>query len=126
MDVTDPSTIDVPDDLRILVNNAGIDAPYLPVEHTPLEVWRSVFETNVFGLVAVTQAAVAAMRPRRTGVVCNITSASIWFPMPLFSVYRASKAAVAAFGESLAAGRASTSDNAWFGSLIGSFTDPDR
>ena len=33
LDVTDPSTFDLPGDLRVLVNNAGIDVDYLPVEH---------------------------------------------------------------------------------------------
>jgi len=103
LDVTDPSSIGVPDDIGILVNNAGVDGPYLPVEHTDLDDWRRVFETNVFGMVAVTKAAVAKMRPRGTGVICNLTSASVVFPMPLYAIYRASKAAAAAVGESLAA-----------------------
>jgi NAD(P)-dependent dehydrogenase (short-subunit alcohol dehydrogenase family) len=103
LDVTDPSTISVPSDLGVLVNNAGIDASYLPVEHLPVDEWRRVFETNVFGLVAMTQAAIAVMRPRRTGVICNLTSAAVVFPMPLYAIYRSSKAAVAALGETLAA-----------------------
>jgi NAD(P)-dependent dehydrogenase (short-subunit alcohol dehydrogenase family) len=103
LDVTDPGTISMPDDLCVLVNNAGVDGPYLPVEHASLDDWRRVFETNVFGLIAVTQAALAVMRPRHSGTVCNVTSASIVFPMPLYAMYRASKAAVAALGESLAA-----------------------
>ena len=37
LDVTDPSTFDVPDDLRVLVNNAGIDTDYLPVEHANID-----------------------------------------------------------------------------------------
>jgi NAD(P)-dependent dehydrogenase (short-subunit alcohol dehydrogenase family) len=36
-------------------------------------------------------------------VVCNVTSASLLFPMPLYAIYRASKAAVSALGESLRA-----------------------
>ena len=34
LDVTDPATYDLPDDLRVLVNNAGVDSEYLPVEHS--------------------------------------------------------------------------------------------
>ena len=47
------------------------------------------------------------LRDAGGGVVCNVTSASLLFPMPFYSVYRASKAAVQALGESLA-GRART------------------
>ena len=39
-------------DLRVLVNNAGIDTDYLPVEHANLDDWRRMFDTNVFGVVA--------------------------------------------------------------------------
>ncbi len=64
---------------------------------------RRVFETNLFGLVEVTRRAIPALRAGGGGVICNLTSASLLFPMPFYGVYRASKAAVAAFGESLAA-----------------------
>src|SRR6516165_9925322 len=37
LDVTDPSSFDFPADLRVLVNNAGVDTPYLPVEHTDID-----------------------------------------------------------------------------------------
>jgi NAD(P)-dependent dehydrogenase (short-subunit alcohol dehydrogenase family) len=103
LDVTRPETIALPERLRVLVNNAGIEASYLPVEHAPLEAWRSVFETNVFGLVELTRRAIPALRAAGGGAIVNITSASLLFPMPFYSIYRASKAAVQAFGETLAA-----------------------
>ena len=62
LDVTDPSTFDLPDDLRVLVNNAGIDTDYLPVEHANIDDWRRMFETNVFGVVALTAAAIPILR----------------------------------------------------------------
>ena len=40
LDVTDPSTSPLPGDLRVLVNNAGIDVDYLPVEHAEVDDWR--------------------------------------------------------------------------------------
>jgi NAD(P)-dependent dehydrogenase (short-subunit alcohol dehydrogenase family) len=101
LDVTDSANIDIPRGLRVLVNNAGADCENLSVEDTPLEVWRRVFETNVFGLASMTQAALPVLREATDGVIVNVTSASIVVPMPFFSVYRASKAAVSAFGESL-------------------------
>lgn len=103
LDVTDAEGFDVPDGLRVLVNNAGIDGSYLPVEHASLDEWRALFETNVFGLVAVTRAVIPSLRAAGGGVVCNITSSSILAPMPLYAAYRASKAAVSAIGETLRA-----------------------
>jgi NAD(P)-dependent dehydrogenase (short-subunit alcohol dehydrogenase family) len=102
LDVTDPSSIDIPEDLRVLVNNAGIDGEYLPVEHATLDDWRMLFETNVFGLVEVTRRAIPELR-RQGGVICNVTSSSLLVPVPFYAVYRASKAAVSALSETLAA-----------------------
>jgi NAD(P)-dependent dehydrogenase (short-subunit alcohol dehydrogenase family) len=101
LDVTDPTTFDVPDDLRILVNNAGIDTDYLPVEHAVLDDWRRMFETNVFGVVALTAAAIPTLRANQPSVVCTISSSSIFASVPFYSAYRASKAAVSAFDDSL-------------------------
>lgn len=103
LDVARPETIELPATLRVLVNNAGVETDYLPGEHAPLAEWRRVFETNLFGLVEVTRRAIPALRAAGGGVLCNVTSSSLLFPMPFYGVYRASKAAVAAFGESLAA-----------------------
>src|ERR1700755_2606883 len=92
--VDHPASIDLPSDLRVLVNNAGIERDYLPVEHVPMDQWRDVFETNVFGLVEVTRRAVPLLRANGGGVVCSVTSSSILVPAPFYAVYRASKAAV--------------------------------
>jgi NAD(P)-dependent dehydrogenase (short-subunit alcohol dehydrogenase family) len=101
LDVTDPSTFDLPSDLRVLVNNAGIDTDYLPVEHANIDDWRRMFETNVFGVVALTSAAIPILRANQPSVVCTVTSSSIFASVPFFSAYRASKAAASAFGDSL-------------------------
>jgi NAD(P)-dependent dehydrogenase (short-subunit alcohol dehydrogenase family) len=86
LDVTDPATFDLPSDLRVLVNN---------------EDWRRMFETNVFGVVALTSAAIPILRANQPSVVCTVTSSSIIASVPFFSAYRASKAAASAFGDSL-------------------------
>jgi NAD(P)-dependent dehydrogenase (short-subunit alcohol dehydrogenase family) len=101
LDVTDPTTFDLPDDLTVLVNNAGVDSPYLPVEHADLGDWRSLFETNVLGVIATTKAAIPTLRQNQPSVICNITSSSIVASVPFYSAYRATKAAVSAFGDSL-------------------------
>jgi NAD(P)-dependent dehydrogenase (short-subunit alcohol dehydrogenase family) len=103
LDVTRAEGIELPAGLRVLVNNAGVDAEYLPVEHAPDALWRAMFETNFFGLLAVTRCAIPALRAAGGGVICNITSCSLLTPVPFYAAYRASKAAVSALGESLAA-----------------------
>jgi NAD(P)-dependent dehydrogenase (short-subunit alcohol dehydrogenase family) len=101
LDVTRPETIRIPDGLRVLVNNAGVEGAWLPVEEAPLSLWREIFEANLFGLVEVTRRAIPSLRASGGGVVCNVTSCSIRAPMPFLAAYRASKAAVSALGESL-------------------------
>jgi NAD(P)-dependent dehydrogenase (short-subunit alcohol dehydrogenase family) len=103
LDLLRPEAIEVPEGLRVLVNNAGLDGEYLPLEESPIGLWRRLFETNVFGLVEVTRRAIPRLRASGGGVVCNLTSASLLFPMPFYAAYRASKAAVSALGESLVA-----------------------
>jgi NAD(P)-dependent dehydrogenase (short-subunit alcohol dehydrogenase family) len=101
LDVDAPESIEIPAGLKVLVNNAGIERQYLPVESTPEADWRAVFETNLFGLVSVTRAAIPVMRDAGGGAICNVTSSSVLAAVPFYSLYRASKAAVSALGESL-------------------------
>jgi len=105
LDVTSPVSIQAAlkaaGPIDALVNNAGIGMLY-PLEGTPMETTRSVFETNTLGTIAMTQAVLPAMRARGAGVIVNVTSTVTLLPLPLLSVYTASKAAVNAFTESLA------------------------
>jgi NAD(P)-dependent dehydrogenase (short-subunit alcohol dehydrogenase family) len=101
LDVTDLESFEVPDDLRVLVNNAGVRLDYLPVEETPLEQWRATFEANVFGLAELCRRAIPALRRSAPSVLCNVSSSSVLLPLPFFAVYRASKAAVSAVTDSL-------------------------
>lgn len=103
LDVTDPAGFEMPAEVKVLVNNAAVERPHLPVEHTPLDDWRVMFETNVFGLIEVTRQAIGPMRDGGGGVIVNVTSSSILAPVPFYAVYRSSKAAVSALGESLRA-----------------------
>src|SRR6202050_1881169 len=63
---------------------------------------REVFETNTFGVMAMTQAVLPQFRARRSGVVVNVTSSVTLARMPLAAAYTASKAAVEGFTGSLA------------------------
>jgi NAD(P)-dependent dehydrogenase (short-subunit alcohol dehydrogenase family) len=105
LDVTDAESIrkaiDAAGRIDVLVNNAGFAAP-APFEITTMETVRALFETNTFGTIAVTQAVLPQMRARASGVIVNVTSGVTYKPLPLVGVYRASKAAVNAFTESLA------------------------
>jgi NAD(P)-dependent dehydrogenase (short-subunit alcohol dehydrogenase family) len=87
--------------IDVLVNNAGIGLLSV-FEGTSMETVREVFDTNTFGTMAVTQAVLPQFRQQRAGVIVNVTSSVTLRPLPLLSVYTASKAAVTAFTESLA------------------------
>ncbi|HVU74937.1 MAG TPA: SDR family NAD(P)-dependent oxidoreductase [Mycobacteriales bacterium] len=101
LDVTDPSTIEVPDDLTVVVNNAGADVDHSPVEHSDADGWRLMLETNVIGVLNVTKAALPVLRANAPSVVATVTSSSILMPVPFYAGYRASKAAASAVCDSL-------------------------
>ncbi|MBC7974818.1 MAG: SDR family NAD(P)-dependent oxidoreductase [Myxococcales bacterium] len=83
-----------------LVNNAGY-YQMGPVEASSMEQIHRQFETNVFGLMALTKAFVPRFREQRSGVIVNLASISADQGYPYTAVYAASKAAVAAFTEGL-------------------------
>ena len=105
LDVTDAESIrrcvEQAGPIDALVNNAGIGL-LAPLEGIAMTSAREVFETNVLGTIAMTQAVLPQLRKRRAGVVVNVTSSVTLKPLPLLSVYTGSKAAVNAFTESLA------------------------
>ncbi len=84
----------------VLVNNAGY-YQMGPMETSTMEQIRAQFETNVFGLIAVTKAFLPAMRAQRSGMIVNISSISAENGYPYTSVYGASKSAVVSLSESL-------------------------
>jgi NAD(P)-dependent dehydrogenase (short-subunit alcohol dehydrogenase family) len=105
LDVTDADSIATAvaqaGPIDALVNNAGIG--WLnAIEGTPMAKARDIFEANLFGTVAMMQAVLPGMRERRSGVIVNVSSSSTYKPLPLLSVYRASKAAITALTESAA------------------------
>src|SRR5262245_17021518 len=105
LDVTKPESIAVAlkasGPIDVLVNNAGIGVVGA-FEATPMSTTRDVFETNTFGVMAMTQAVVPQFRARRSGVVVNVTSSVTLTAMPLAAVYTASKMAIEGFTASLA------------------------
>ncbi len=105
LDVTKPHSIaaalEDSGPIDVLVNNAGIGM-FGAYEATPMSVVRSLFETNTFGVMAMTQAVLPQLRARRSGVIVNVTSSATLAPMPLVAAYTASKAAIEGFTGSLA------------------------
>jgi NAD(P)-dependent dehydrogenase (short-subunit alcohol dehydrogenase family) len=105
LDVTKPesiaATLEASGPIDVLVNNAGIGA-LGAFEATPMATARAIFETNTFGVMAMTQAVLPQFRERRSGRVVNVTSSATLAPMPMVAVYTASKTAIEGFTASLA------------------------
>jgi len=62
LDVRNAAGYQMPQDVSILVNNAGIRYEYLPVEEIPMAEWREYFEVNSFGVVELCRLAIPHMR----------------------------------------------------------------
>jgi NAD(P)-dependent dehydrogenase (short-subunit alcohol dehydrogenase family) len=87
--------------IDVLVNNAGYG--YLAaIEEGEDEAVRAMFETNVFGLIAVTKAALPVMRQHRRGHIVNISSIGGLVGFDATGYYHATKFAVEGLSESLA------------------------
>jgi NAD(P)-dependent dehydrogenase (short-subunit alcohol dehydrogenase family) len=84
----------------VLVNNAGYSQSGA-VESVPIEDVRRQFETNVFGLVRLTQLVLPGMRNRHWGKVVNISSMGANFVFPGGGFYHATKYAVDAISDAL-------------------------
>ncbi|MBX9646005.1 MAG: SDR family oxidoreductase [Xanthobacteraceae bacterium] len=105
LDVTDvrsiSAAIEASGPIDVLVNNAGIGVVGA-FEATPMLHVRKVFETNTFGVMAMTQAVIPQLRSRRSGVIVNVTSSVTLAPHPFAAAYTASKMAIEGFTGSLA------------------------
>ena len=108
LDVTDAASTDAAfakitavGPVDVLVNNAGIGGS-TPLELTPEEEHRAMFETNYFGAIRCIQAVLPSMRERETGCIVNITSVEGRLAVPDQVAYSASKWALECAGEALA------------------------
>jgi NAD(P)-dependent dehydrogenase (short-subunit alcohol dehydrogenase family) len=85
--------------LRALVNNAAIQAN-VPIEAFAIHEWRNMFEVNLFGQVAVTQALLPALM-LSSGRVVNISSVGGKVAMATYGPYAGTKFALEAVSDSL-------------------------
>ncbi|WP_332697718.1 SDR family oxidoreductase [Halalkalibacter lacteus] len=107
LDVTDSSSISALkkkvesiERVDVLVNNAGFAIGGF-AEEVDIEEYRRQFETNVLGVMAVSQTVLPIMRKQRTGTILNMSSVSGKIAFPGLSPYAASKHALEGYTESL-------------------------
>jgi len=84
----------------VLINNAGFGMLGPTAEITEAEMRRQ-YETNVFGLMAVTRAFLPKMRERRSGRIINVSSVGGRVTLPFYGVYNSTKYAVESLSDSL-------------------------
>jgi len=86
--------------LDVLINNAGFGVLGPTSEIDDAEMRRQ-YDTNVFGLMAVTRAFLPRMQQRRSGRIINISSVGGRVTLPYFGVYNSTKYAVESLSEAL-------------------------
>jgi len=111
-DVTDPSSVQALFDtverefgrVDMLFNNAGVNAPAVPMDELPLDKWFNVVNTNVSGVYLCARAAFGLMRRQspQGGHIINNGSISAHTPRPFTAPYTASKHAVTGLTKALA------------------------
>src|SRR4051812_1752320 len=84
----------------VLVNNAGYSQSGA-IETLPMAALRRQFETNVFGVLRMSQLVLPGMRAQRWGRIVNISSMGANFTFPGGGVYHATKYAVDALSDAL-------------------------
>jgi short-subunit dehydrogenase len=86
--------------IDVLVNNAGyaVDGAF---EDLAMEEIKAQYETNVFGVIRVTQAVLPIMRKQKSGIIVNISSAAGRFGFPGLSAYVSTKFAIEGLSESM-------------------------
>jgi NAD(P)-dependent dehydrogenase (short-subunit alcohol dehydrogenase family) len=84
----------------VLVNNAGY-GDVAPIEQVTDAELRKQYDTNVFGLMAVTRAFLPAMRARGAGRIVNVSSIGGRMTLPLLGAYNSTKYAVESLSDAL-------------------------
>jgi NAD(P)-dependent dehydrogenase (short-subunit alcohol dehydrogenase family) len=102
LDVTVPEDVEQVAELEVdvLINNAGMGVMG-PLATVPMEKVKAIFDVNVFGMVAMSQAVIPGMKERGWGRIINVSSVAGILASPLTSPYSMTKHAVEAFTKSL-------------------------
>jgi serine 3-dehydrogenase len=87
-------------DVDLLVNNAGLALGTAPAQETKLSDWRTMIETNVTGLVAITHVLLPTLIARK-GIILNMSSVAATYPYRGGNVYGGTKAFVRQFSLAL-------------------------
>ena len=88
-------------EIDVLINNAG-KSRLGPFEYEQgLKGWWDTIQVNLFGVVGMTYAVLPSMLARTSGIIINVSSASVTLDLPSNVAYGASKAAVAKFTQGL-------------------------
>ena len=88
--------------LDVLVNNAFDDGDFSTFERADLTAWRRTMDTNFFGTLQLTRAAVAPMKEQHDGRIVMVNTMSVHRINARFGAYAASKAALATATKTLA------------------------
>jgi NAD(P)-dependent dehydrogenase (short-subunit alcohol dehydrogenase family) len=88
--------------IDVLVNNASLLGPRVPIADYPYSFWREVMRVNVDGLFLVSQEVLKAMIPRRQGAIINVTSGVGRVGKARWGAYSPSKFALEGFTQMLA------------------------
>lgn len=88
--------------IDVLINNAGY-GHFGAIEELEEQEIRTQFETNVLGLIWLTQAVIPIMRKQKSGHIIQLSSVLGVIALPTLGIYSASKFAVEGLTESLAA-----------------------
>ncbi|MDA2804112.1 SDR family oxidoreductase [Nocardiopsis suaedae] len=80
--------------VAVLVNNAGVQNPAAPIEHTELRTWEQAFNVNVTGQFLGIRAVAPSMRRGGGGTIVNIASIMAHGGTAYYAPYTASKWAV--------------------------------
>lgn len=84
--------------IDVWVNNAAVTA-FGGIEAVPSRIFRRVVETNLYGCLYGTRAALPLMREQGSGVLVNVASGVVFAPQPYTAAYVASKAAIRALAD---------------------------
>ncbi len=94
--------------LDVLVNCAGMYGPIGPLVENDMDEWEHALRVNLMGTVYSCRAAIPGMVERGHGSIINLSGGGATAPLPNFSLYAVSKAAVARLTDTLAAELAGT------------------